>query len=57
MKTIRESFLVIAFTILWIIVLPIAGLFEATVKVSDAIQGLVVQHPGNTLKVGTRVTL
>lgn len=57
MKTIRESLLALVFMILWITVLAIAGVFAATLVVSDALLDPVIQHPDRSIKAGARVTI
>jgi hypothetical protein len=44
MKTLNETFLVTAFTFLWLIVLPLAGLFEIVVILSDKVEALTIHH-------------
>lgn len=44
MKTINETVLVTVFTLLWSIVLPLAGLFEIVVFLSDKIQALAIHQ-------------
>jgi len=44
MKTINETFLVAAFTLLWLLVLPLAGLFEVVVVLSDKVEALTSHH-------------
>lgn len=49
MKTINETFLVTAFALLWLVVLPVAGLIEIGVVVSDKIEALTTRQEGMAL--------
>jgi hypothetical protein len=44
MKAIKETSLVTVFTLLWLIVLPLAGLFEIVVILSDKIEASTLHH-------------
>lgn len=44
MKTLNETFLILTSTLLWLVVLPLAGLFEVVVIVSDKIGDSRIHH-------------
>jgi hypothetical protein len=44
MKAISETLLVTVVTLLWLIVLPLAGLFEIVVVLSDRIEALITHQ-------------
>jgi hypothetical protein len=52
MKTIRESLLALVFLIFWMVLLPVAGLFAATLVVYDG----VTHHSHSAIKAEATVT-